>query len=107
MFHIWRHYMDILELLMTTVGPTIAKNILKLWLKDRDIAQDISSDLLDLLKAKVSDIRAQQRGKLQFERIGHEVADNLLPLFDQVSLTDDSKHLIGTEVAKTLESAKI
>jgi hypothetical protein len=41
--------MPILSLVTYAIGPSIAKAILKLWLKDQGILPNVIPDLLDLL----------------------------------------------------------
>ena len=45
--------MALFEVLTLRVGGAIAKSLLKLWLKDSAIAQDVSTDISDLLLGKV------------------------------------------------------
>ncbi len=60
----WKGFdMPLVEILLIEVGPAIAKSILKLWLKDSTIGQDVSSTLIDLLKSWTSDASAQRKGK--------------------------------------------
>jgi hypothetical protein len=72
--------MALIETLTLQVGPAIAKAILKVWLKDRRLAADIASSLVDLIKSKTADVIAQRRASRQFEEIGERVAESLLPV---------------------------
>src|SRR5258708_20440040 len=74
--------MPLAEIIVIEVGSAIAKSILKLWLKDSTIAQDVTSSLVDLIKSRTSDVIAQQRGRRQFEEIGEKVAESLIPIFE-------------------------
>jgi hypothetical protein len=69
--------MALLEALTLQVGPAIAKAILKFWLKDRKVASDTVSSLVDLIRSKTADVLAQRRSSRQFEGIGEKVAESL------------------------------
>jgi len=74
--------MALLEALALKLGPAIAKSILKLWMKDQKLAADITSNIIDFIKSKTTDVVVQQRAKRQFEEIGEKVAESLLVIFD-------------------------
>ena len=99
--------MVLLETLTLNVGSAIGKAILKVWLKDLTIGQEIGLSILDIFKSKGIDIIAQQRGKRQFEIIGEKIVENLSPLFDESSLTEDNKEFVAKEVAKTINQVNI
>ena len=46
------------ETLLVTLGPAIAQGILKTWLKDWSLAEDIGSGLVDLLSSHTEDVLA-------------------------------------------------
>ena len=54
--------MPLAEIITIEVGSAIAKSILKLWLKDSALGEDISSSLIDLLKSRTSDALAPKTG---------------------------------------------
>src|SRR6266516_7799651 len=85
--------MPLVEAVTIELGSAIAKSILKTWLKDSSLGEDISSSLIDLLKTRTTDMLAQRRGQRQFERIGEMVGENLLPIFERegAGLDDNSK----------------
>jgi hypothetical protein len=99
--------MTLVETLALTVGPAIAKAILKSWLKDSDIALNTTSSLVDLLKSKTEDKIAQKRGDRQFEEIGERVAGSLLPLFEEAHLEESGRVAVARAVAETLDKAPI
>ena len=74
--------MPLLEAAAYEIGAAIAKSTVKFWLKDSTLGQDISSSLIDLLKARTSDRRAQRKGERQFAEIGDKVGESLLPIFE-------------------------
>src|SRR5437588_12900478 len=91
------------------VGAAIAKSILKLWLKDSDLGNDISSSLIDLFKAKTSDKLAQRRGERQFETIGEKVGESLLPLFviEGAGLDENGRTAVAIAVAEAFNTSKL
>jgi predicted NACHT family NTPase len=97
----------LLETLVLTVGPAIAKSILKSWLQDSDLAASASSSLVDLLSAKTKDGIARQKGSRQFEAIGEKVAESLLPLFEESRLEENSQIAIALAVAETLNNTPL
>lgn len=99
--------MALVETLALTVGPAIAKTILKSWLKDSDIMASASASLMDLLAAKTKDGIAQKRGGRQLEEIGEKVAESLLPLFKEAGLEKDSQTAVALAVANTLNKTAI
>lgn len=101
--------MAIIETLTVELGSSIAKSILKIWLKDYSIASDVASDLLGLIKGKTQDVIAQQRAKRQFEAIGEKVAENLLPLFEaeKSKFEDSAQTAIALRVSTILNTSKI
>jgi Leucine-rich repeat (LRR) protein len=92
-------------LLITVLGPAIAKSILKVWLKDKTIAQDVSSALVDILKKKTEDALAQKSGNRVFEGIGEKVALSLKPHFEGFS--EKQALLVGRMVSESLDRAEI
>ena len=92
-------------LLITVLGPAIAKSILKVWLKDKTIALDVSSALVDILKKKTQDALAQRSGNRVFEGIGEKVALSLKPHFEGFS--DKQALLVGKVVSESLDRAEI
>ena len=101
--------MALIEVLTLQLGSAVAKSILKLWLKDSSLAQDIGSELLDIVKSKTSDQIAQRRAQRQFEQIGEKVAESLLPLFESEAsaLDEGSQTAVALAVAQTLNQAGI
>src|SRR2546425_11167947 len=75
--------MPFAEVVTIEVGAAIAKYILKLWLKDGSLGNDITSSVIDVLKSKTSDKFAQRKGNRQFEIIGEKVGESLLPFFER------------------------
>ncbi|HYO48534.1 MAG TPA: hypothetical protein VEW94_01685, partial [Chloroflexia bacterium] len=101
--------MALIEVLALSLGPAIAKAILKVWLKDIPIAADVSSSIIDLIKTKTSDVLAQQHGDLEFRRIGIEVATSLQQMFEVegAHLDEGSRTTVAEAVAETLDQARL
>ena len=96
--------MALLETLMIEVGTSIAKSILKVWLKDSNIASDASSSITDALKSWTKDRIAQRRAEQQLLTIGEKVGESLLPIFetDGAQFDEGTRTAIALAVAKTL-----
>lgn len=101
--------MALLEAVTIEVGAAIAKSILKIWVKDSSLGEDITSSLIDLFKAKTSDALAQRKGNRQFETIGEKVGENLLPLFqlEGAKLDEGSRTAVAYAVAETFNKARL
>ena len=98
------HFMLLTDLSIE-IGPAIAKSILKLWFKDFNIAVDVASSVLDMLKSKTIDRVAQKRGQRQFEAIGEKVAESLLPIFEAHSDLSKGRYTaVALTVADTLNT---
>jgi hypothetical protein len=101
--------MPLLEVVTVEVGATIAKYILKQWLKDASLGSDIASTVIDILKSKTSDMIAQRRGNRQFEIIGEKVGESLLPLFEYegAHLDEGERIAVGYAVAATFNHSTL
>ncbi|MDA1141931.1 MAG: NACHT domain-containing protein, partial [Planctomycetota bacterium] len=101
--------MALQETLLLKVGPAIAKAVLKLWLKDRSFASNVSVALVDILGAKTADIMAQRDGKREFEAIGDRVAQSLSPLFerDGASIEEGERTAVALALAETLDKTPL
>lgn len=73
---------EIISTLTFLVGPAIARVILRRWLRDSDIAEELTGSLFDLIRSQTDDVRAQSYGTRQFEEIGEQIAISLLPVFE-------------------------
>src|SRR5438046_2149716 len=101
--------MPIAEVIAIEVGSAIAKSILKLWLKDSVLGENISASILDLLKSRTSDILAQRRGQRQFDAIGEKVGESLLTLFkiEGANLNESSLTSVARAVAETFNKTRL
>lgn len=99
----------LIEAVTFEVGAAIPKSILKLWIKDSTIGNDISSSLIDLLKSRTADLVSQHKGQRQFDAIGEKVAESLLPLFEAEGsrLNEGSRVAIARAVAEAFNKSKL
>jgi len=99
--------MPLIETLSLELGSSIAKALLKSWLKNSDMAVDASSSLVDVLKSWTADKTTQRRAQRQFEEIGEKVGESLLPIFEKegANLDEGSRNAVALAVAQTLNSA--
>src|SRR5260370_34274797 len=101
--------MVLLETAALEVGAAIAKSILKFWVKDSTLGNDVASGLIDLLKAKTPDLFAQRKGERQFADIGDKIGQSLLPLFEIAGArrADGERRAVALAVAETFNKTKI
>jgi hypothetical protein len=95
--------------LAVSVGPAIAKAILKLWLKDKPFLESIGESINDLISAKTKDVFEKKKAERQFQEIGDRVAQNLFHLFesDGGHLDENGKSAVALAVSDTLEKTPI
>ena len=101
--------MPVLDFIALELGTSIAKAILKFWFKDKNILSDASSDILDLVKKKTSDILSQRRLSRNFEALADKIAENLEPLIraENLHLSEDDRNVIVYSVTQTINNAKL
>jgi hypothetical protein len=101
--------MALLETLTVEVGGAVAKLILKVWLKDSSIAQDVSLPVADILLKKVPGVLERRRAQRQLDRMGEEIAEKLMPYFEMEfrGLPENEKNAEAIAVARTLEYASL
>jgi hypothetical protein len=102
-------YMPLAEIITIEIGSSITKSILKFWLKDWKLGEDICSSLIDLLKSRTSDALAQRRGQRQFDTIGEKVGKSILPLFEieGARLDEGSRTAVALAVAEAFNKLKL
>ena len=101
--------MPLQETLLLRVGPAIATGILKVWLRDKKLALDVSTGLVDILKALAPEVAAHRRGERHFAEIGDRVAESLLPLFERegAKLDEGDREAVALAAANTLETSPL
>lgn len=96
------------ELIVFEIGASIAKAILKIWLKPNDIASDVTGDIVDYLKTKTTDIFAARNGSRQFEAMGDNIAQSLMPIFkSETKLDDNGRTAVALAVVETMKETNI
>lgn len=101
--------MSLLGLFTFTIGPSIAKAILKTWLKDRPILSSVVPELLDLLKTGAQAERQQGQSAGRIEALGVQVVQQMQPIFDEAGrgLGEGGRAAVVQELAATLAAARI
>lgn len=101
--------MPLTTTLAVSVGPAIAKGILKVWLKDKDILASVGATIVDLIGSRTSDVFARKKAERQFQEIGDRVAQSLLPPFesDGAHLDENGRTAVALAVSETLEKTPI
>src|SRR5436305_13912282 len=101
--------MPLAEFLAIELGQSITKSILKLWLKDSSLAQDISSNLVDVLKTRITSNLDQRRAQRQLEIIGEKIGENLFSIFEieGTNLDEGSRTAVAQAVAETFNKLRI
>lgn len=101
--------MTLTTTLAVSLGPAIAKGILKVWLKDKEFLESIGETLIGLIEKKTDDVFARKKAERQFQEIGDRVAQSLFPLFESegANLNDGDKNAVALAVADTLEKTPI
>ena len=99
--------MSILSLVTYAIGPSIAKAILKLWLKDQGILPDVLPDLLDLLKSTAEGSRDARNAAKRIEALGIQIVEQMQPVFDDARLDAEGRAVAARELATTLAEARI
>src|SRR6266853_103470 len=99
--------MSLLAAAAIEVGKAITKSIFKIWVKDSKLGDDISSNLIDLIGSKTSDILAQRKGNRQFEEIGDKISESIRPLLESegVDVDTSERRAIAIAVATTLNTS--
>ena len=70
------------EVLCGSLGIAIAKAVMKVWLRDKDLAANISLELAPLIAKHFNEYRVRTATERQFRRIAERAAETLVPLFE-------------------------
>ena len=101
--------MPLLETLIATVAPSIAKTVLKIWAADGRVAVESATSTIEILAKVIPDIRARTEAERQLATIGERAAQSLQFIFDtegRAILTDDQESLARL-LAEALDHSKI
>jgi NACHT N-terminal Helical domain 1 len=99
--------MPLTTALIFTIGPSIAKALLKMLLKDQALLGDIAPDMLDLLRDKAMTARAQRKESQQIDMIAETVAAHLQPIFAEGRLDAGERSALLYEFVLTLDQSEI
>src|SRR5215470_14762588 len=101
--------MPLIETLVVTVGPAIAKTVLKLWAGDRKVASEGAALATDTLAKLIPEIRARNEAERQLQVIGEKAAESLMFIFETEGkpLMIEDQEAVASLVAQTLDRSKI
>ena len=103
--------MALLETLIVTIGGSIGKSLLNIWLKENPIADSLSSDMVTLITAKTNNVLAARKGAREFESIGDKVAASLEPVFRShqfnIKHQQEIYELVASEVSAAISATNI
>lgn len=100
--------MPLLETLAFTLGPAIAKYVVKEWLGD-GLKLEIAKALVDLVKGEGQNALMKYREGRDIETLGQRIVQKMTPLFEQEarSLDKDARNVTAYAFALTLAEAHI
>lgn len=101
--------MPLHEVLIVSVGMAVARSVLKLWLKDTEIAADVTLSVFDIFKQKIPDYVLRHRAELQFNAIATEIGENLIAFVERETSTipENEKEAAAIAVADSFNKAGI
>lgn len=100
--------MGVVEILITLVGPAIARMMLVRWLGNADVSDELTGSIKDLIAWSVKDKRAQLKAERFFTDIGEEIAESLMQIFniEGADIIDERKKIIAQAVGETLPQVR-
>jgi hypothetical protein len=101
--------MPLLETLIMTVAPALAKTVVKVWVNDDKLVSEGASSTIDVLAKLIPDVRARNEAVRQLSAIGEKAAESLSFIFEREGrqLAADEQEAVASLVASTLEHSKI
>jgi hypothetical protein len=92
-----------------TLGAAAVKAACKIWLKDKSIAADVSTRLVDIIEAKVEGGRERRKVKRTFEELEETVADKILAVLGHEfrNLSENERTAAVLAVAATFDDAQL
>jgi len=101
--------MGLIETLTVTVGGAVARTLLKLWLKDEELAQSVGLSLSDLARHGAKSFLEGRSLIRSFERVAEEVARKLAPFIDAEFHDLDPNEVNAAILAaqETIDEAKL
>ncbi|MBE0621295.1 MAG: NACHT domain-containing protein [Burkholderiales bacterium] len=97
------------ETLALSLGPAIAKSVIKIWCKDHSLVSDATTAVIDFLAPKLKDQVERKKAARLFERIGEDIAESLIPVFEMEGSRFDPGAIesIAIEVGDTINRTTI
>lgn len=99
----------VIELLAIPIGIAIAKAILKTWLKDKPLLDNVTQELIDIV-ADIGKEKTEKRDEERhIEKIGGQIAQRMKPIFEHEGkdLPIEEQDAIIFEFAITLQKADL
>jgi NACHT domain len=102
------HNRCVTELVLVLCGAII-KTAFKLWAGNNALADEVSGDLTDMIKSRVSGALEQRKVRARFEKMEEIVADQLLALLNAEfrNLDDGEKNAAIFAVTETFNRARL
>ena len=96
--------MNLIDVLITLIGPTFARFLLVKWLGDTFVAEELTGSIGEIISKLNLDKRTQNKAERVFSDIGEEIAESLVAMFDLegIDFSDDRKRIVADAVAETL-----
>lgn len=98
-----------IEALTVNLGGAVARSLLKLWLRDREIAQTAGLSLADLADRATRGFLQKRSIERSFERVAEEVARKLAPFMETEFRDVDSGEVKAAVIAagETIDAAQL
>ncbi|MCW2899761.1 MAG: hypothetical protein JWO67_2026 [Streptosporangiaceae bacterium] len=89
------------------LGAAVIKTAARLWLKDHQVAAEMSGPVIDAITGKATGIRERRRAQRLFEDLEETVADRLLTVLDHEfgSIPDNERNAAVLAVTGAFEQA--
>jgi hypothetical protein len=101
--------MPLFEIVVSALGPAIAKTVLKVWAGDNKAISEGSGSAIEVLTKLIPEIRARNEAKRQLESIGERAAESLMFTFEsegKLLMVEDQEAVVSL-VAQTLDRNNI
>jgi hypothetical protein len=101
--------LPLLDFLILNLSPAIAKTLLKLWLKDHSLALDVSTTIVDSLKAVTTDALSRKTVDRQLQAIADRVAQALeqIMMSRGKDIQEDRRQLVADAIVAALHGVQI
>jgi hypothetical protein len=101
--------MALIETLTTTVGGAVARTVLKLWLKDRALSEELGASLTELAQRGGGSFLEKRSIVRSFDRAAEEVARKLAPFIEAEFQDLDPNEIEAASILaqETIDSARL